>query len=196
MTTIHDIVMGAARPGRSCGDCVACCQVLNIDQPDMLKPAGQMCLHCTGKGCGVYAVRPNVCREWDCAYKRIASMPPETRPDKLGVLFTIDRQQRPRSPFDRLYFVGLAIKDPKALYSKDTLNVAYMLANGPLPIYLSAGDQRELIYPREALAAAILDPGGSHDPALAEEAKAWMAKYEPFARLADEAARHTAMGAA
>jgi len=196
MTTIHDIVLGAAKHGRACGDCVVCCQVLNIDQPDMLKPAGQMCLHCTGKGCGVYAVRPTVCREWDCAYKRVASMPPETRPDKLGVVFTIDRQTRPLSPFDRLYFVGLAVKDAKALYTKDTLNVASMLANGPLPIFLSAADQREMIYPREDLAAAILDPGGPHDPALVEEGKAWMAKYEPFARLADEAALQTARGAA
>jgi len=175
MTTIHDIVMGAAKQGRSCGECVACCQVLNIDQPDMLKPAGQMCLHCTGAGCGVYAVRPNVCREWDCAYKRIASMPPETRPDKLGVLFTIDRQAKPQSPFDRLYFVALAIKDAKALYSKDTLNVAYMLANGPLPIFLSAADKRERVYPREALAAAILVPYGPHDPALVEVGRAGMA---------------------
>jgi hypothetical protein len=196
MTTIHDIVMGGAKQGRACGDCVVCCQVLNIDQPDMLKPAGQMCLHCTGTGCGVYAVRPNVCREWECAYKRIASMPPETRPDKLGVLFTIDRQPMPLSPFDRLYFVGRAVRDAKALYTENTLNVAYMLSNGPLPIYLSAGDERELIYPREDLAAAILHPDRPHAPALVEEGKAWMARYEPYARLADEAARHLAKGVA
>jgi hypothetical protein len=196
MTTLHDLVMGGAKAGKACGDCIVCCQVLNIDQPDMLKPAGQMCLHCTGTGCGVYAARPTVCREWECAYKRIASMPPETRPDKLGVLFTIDRQPKPRLPFDRLYFVGRAVKDAKALYTENTLNVAYMLSNGPLPIYLSAGDERELIYPREDLAAAILRPDGPHAPALVEEAKTWMARYEPYARLADEAARHLAQGAA
>lgn len=196
MTTIHDIVLGPAKPQRACGDCVACCQVLNIDTPQMLKPAGQMCMHCTGKGCGVYPNRPTACREWDCAWRRVASMPPETRPDKLGVLFTIDRQAEPRSPFDRLYFVGRAVSEARALYTEDALNVASMLAAGPLPIYICAGDKRELIYPREDLAAAILHPDRPHDPALAEEGRAWMAKYEPFARLADEVAREIAVGAA
>lgn len=189
MTTIHDIVLGPAKPERACGDCVACCKVLNIDEPDMLKPADQMCMHCTGKGCGVYATRPEVCRTWDCAWRRVASMPKETRPDKLGVVFTIDGQANAQTPFDRLYFVGRAVGWPAALHTQDTLNVASMLAHGPLPIYISWGSERQLIYPREELAAAILDPLGPHAPAVVEEGKAWMAKYEPFARLADEAAR-------
>ena len=71
MTTIHDLVLGPAIPARACGDCVACCRVLNIDEPDMVKPADQMCMHCTGKGCGIYDSRPNVCRVWDCAWRRI-----------------------------------------------------------------------------------------------------------------------------
>jgi len=58
-----------------------------------------------------------------------------------------------------------------------------------LPIFISWGDQRQLMYPRPELAAAILDPGGGHDPALVEEGHAFMARFEPYARLADEAAR-------
>ncbi|MEI9889260.1 MAG: hypothetical protein WDN45_00190 [Caulobacteraceae bacterium] len=189
MTTIHDIVLGAAKSGRACGDCVACCQVLNIDEPDMIKPAGQLCMHCTGKGCSIYDSRPGVCRTWDCVWRRIESMPPETRPDRLGVVFAIDRQAEPRNPFDRLYFVARATGAPEALHSRPTGDVAAMLAHGPLPIFASWGAERQMIYPRVELAAAIVDPQGPHDPALAAEGEAWMAKYEPFARLADEVAR-------
>lgn len=189
MTTIHDLVLGPAIPARACGDCVACCQVLNIDEPDMVKPADQMCMHCTGKGCGVYDSRPQVCRDWDCVWRRIDSMPMETRPDHLGVLFTIDRQAEPQTPFDRLYFVARAMDGGEALKKGPTKDVCMMLAHGPLPIFASWADGRQLIYPREELAAAILDPEGGHAPALVEEGRAFMARFEPFARLAEEAVR-------
>jgi hypothetical protein len=189
MTTIHDIILGAAKPERPCGDCVACCKVLNIDEPDMVKPADQMCMHCTGKGCGIYDSRPNVCRVWDCAWRRIESMPLSTRPDQLGVVFTIDRQGEPLTPFDRLYFVGRAVEGPEALGKPEVTDIGVMLAAGPLPVFISWEGERQMMVPRPALAAAILDPEGGHDPALVEEGRAWMTKFEPFARLADEAAK-------
>jgi len=189
MTTIHDLVLGPAIPARACGDCVACCQVLNIDEPDMVKPADQMCMHCTGKGCGVYDTRPQVCRDWDCVWRRIDSMPPQTRPDRLGVLFTIDRQAEPQTPFDRLYFVARAMDAAAALDSGPSRDVFAMLAQGPLPIFACWAGGRQMIYPREELAAAILDPDGGHAPVLVEEGRAFMAKFEPFARLAEETVR-------
>jgi hypothetical protein len=190
MTTLHDLVLGPAIPARACGDCVACCKVLNIDEPDMVKPADQMCMHCTGKGCGIYESRPQVCRSWDCVWRRIASMPLETRPDHLGVLFTVDRRAEPQTPFDRLYFVARAVDAPEALGKSATTDVGVMLTNGPLPIFISWGDQRQMMHPRAELAAAILDPQAGHDPALVEEGRAFMARFEPYARLADAAARH------
>ena len=192
MTTIHDIVLGPAVAARACDGCVACCQVLNIDAPEMIKPANQMCMHCTGQGCAVYDTRPQVCRTWDCVWRRIESMPLETRPDHLGVLFTIDRQADPQSPFDRLYFVARAVDEPEALKKQPTLDAAAMLAHGPLPIFACWDDERRMIYPRAELAAAILDPDGGHAPALVEEGRAFMARFEPFARLADEAVRQAA----
>jgi hypothetical protein len=189
MTTIHDIILGAAKPERACGDCVACCKVLNIVEPDLVKPADQMCPHCTGKGCGIYDTRPQVCRAWDCVWRRIDSMPPSTRPDQLGVVFTIDRQPEPLTPFDRLYFVGRAVDDPTALGKPEVTDVGVMLSAGPLPIFISWEGERQMMVPRAELAAAILDPEGRHDPALIEEGRAWMKKFEPFARLADEAAK-------
>lgn len=186
MTTIHDIVLGPALASRACGDCVACCQVLNIDEPDMVKPADQLCMHCTGAGCGIYATRPNVCREWDCVWRRIDTMPLETRPDRCEVLWTIDRQAEPRSPFDRIYFVARAVGDPTKLQAQPMLDTASMLAHGPLPIFVTWDNERRMIYPREELAQAILDPDNARAQ-LVEEGEAWMARFTPFANLADQA---------
>ena len=41
MTTIHDLMFGQTREDRPCGDCIACCQVLNIDEPELVKPQGR-----------------------------------------------------------------------------------------------------------------------------------------------------------
>lgn len=187
MTTIHDIVLGPALDSRPCGDCAACCTVLNVDEPDLVKPAGETCMNCTGTGCAIYDTRPAICREWNCVWRRIDTMPLATRPDQCGVIFTIDRQPTPQTVFDRLYFVGRAIDEPEKLKKQPVLDIAQMLAHGPLPIFASWGEQRAMIYPRQELAQAILDPLGS-PPALVKEGRAWMDKYEPFARLADQVA--------
>jgi hypothetical protein len=191
MTTIHDIVMGPALESHPCGGCTACCTVLNVSEPDLVKPAGQTCMHCTGMGCSIHSTRPNICREWNCAYRRIETMPIETRPDRCGVVFTIDRQAQPQTPFEKLYFVGRAVDDPEKLKKQPVLDIAYMLAHGPLPIFASWGDQMEMIFPRKELAEAILNPAAA-TPALAEEGREWMAKYEPFAKLADQVAPQAA----
>ena len=146
-------------------------------------------MHCTGSGCAIYDSRPKVCRSWDCVWRRIGSMPMETRPDQLGVLFTIDRQPEPQTPFDRLYFVGRATGAPEALNRQASRDALAMLAQGPLPIFASWADGREMIFPRPEVAAAILDPAGGHAPALVAEGRAFMEKFEPFARLADAAAQ-------
>jgi hypothetical protein len=189
MTTIHDIVLGPAIPDRACGDCVACCQVLDIDEPELVKPADQMCEHCSGEGCSIHESRPQLCRDWDCVWRRIVSMPLETRPDHLGVLWTIDRQAHPRTTFDRLYVVARAVDEPEALKTGPNTDIAAMMAHGPLPIFAAWGDQRRLIYPRAELAEAILQPTRTHAPGLAAEGREFMDKFEPFARLAEESLR-------
>jgi hypothetical protein len=186
MTTLHDIILGPAIAARACDGCVACCKVLNINEPELVKPADQLCMHCTGQGCGIHDGRPQVCRDWDCVWRRIDSMPLETRPDHLGVVWTIDRQADPQTPFDRLYFVARAVDEPEALKKGPNTDVAAMLAHGPLPIFDCWDDQRRLIYPRAELAEAILDPLAGHAPALVEEGRAFLARFEPFARAADQ----------
>src|SRR5262249_6364064 len=54
--------------GRECGECSACCKVLDVLELD--KPAHQWCKHCRpGRGgCLIYDRRPTICRVFACAW--------------------------------------------------------------------------------------------------------------------------------
>jgi hypothetical protein len=111
-TPLEDLLLGPNIEDRPCGDCVACCVVTHIDTPELVKPEMTVCPHCTGGGCGIYEDRPQVCRTYNCGYKRIPSLPEDTRPDRIGVMFTLERHLPPRNVFEHLYFVGVATRDP------------------------------------------------------------------------------------
>lgn len=62
---------------RECGSCNACCTVLRIDSEpgystrfdnaeDVAKSAQEKCRFLTEQGCGIYEVRPIVCRRFKC----------------------------------------------------------------------------------------------------------------------------------
>jgi hypothetical protein len=74
-------------PGRSCGTCSLCCKVIRIDE--FPKPAGVWCTHCRpGKGCGIHATRPAVCRGAYCEWMLSRGLGPEWKPEKAKfVLF-------------------------------------------------------------------------------------------------------------
>jgi len=55
--------------------------------PELGKPHGTACVHCTGSACGIYQSRPRSCRDFDCAYSMgVFGDVPELRPDALGVM--------------------------------------------------------------------------------------------------------------
>jgi hypothetical protein len=72
-------------PGRECGECVLCCQVQNIDKPQVQKASGVLCKHCTGGGCAIYETRFDVCRGFHCGWRQLANLDESWRPDRSGV---------------------------------------------------------------------------------------------------------------
>ncbi|MGJ0392583.1 MAG: hypothetical protein ACR650_07465 [Methylocystis sp.] len=76
-------------PGKACGACHFCCKVLEIEETK--KAAGKLCEHCVGAdGCGVYATRPQVCRDYHCQWKEDRGLPATMRPDRVGTLLMDD----------------------------------------------------------------------------------------------------------
>lgn len=73
----------AAAPGKSCGDCMMCCTILEIEE--FKKDAGPACVHCMASGgCDIYATRPQLCRDFECEWLTDRKLPPQFRPDRLG----------------------------------------------------------------------------------------------------------------
>ena len=66
-----------------------CCKVLDIEH--FGKPAGRLCAHCDpGRGCAIYADRPEVCREYECLWLTERDLSITLKPDKIGALLMED----------------------------------------------------------------------------------------------------------
>ena len=84
----------------NCGTCTACCRIFEI--PELAKPAGKWCEHCEiGRGCTIYATRPEVCREFECLWLLSQQrddprehLAPELRPDRCKVVFSPSTNDR------------------------------------------------------------------------------------------------------
>jgi hypothetical protein len=62
-------------PGKSCGGCTLCCKVLSIKE--LAKPQGAWCPKCSvGRGCSIYAQRPEECRAFTCGYLQLDYLGP------------------------------------------------------------------------------------------------------------------------
>jgi hypothetical protein len=70
---------------RQCGTCTQCCIVAAIDKPEIQKAPGVACRHCRG-GCTIYETRPQICRDYHCAWRILPILPYDWRPDRCGIL--------------------------------------------------------------------------------------------------------------
>jgi uncharacterized protein len=70
----------------TCGDCTLCCKVIGVKSLD--KPRDKWCRHCTKKLCTIYDERPDDCRQFDCVWLKMETLPDEFRPDRCGFIIT------------------------------------------------------------------------------------------------------------
>jgi len=78
----------AATQGKSCGPCMMCCIVLEIEE--LKKPAGPACANCVNPGCRIYPDRPQVCRDFECEWLTSRTLPQNFRPDLIGAILMED----------------------------------------------------------------------------------------------------------
>jgi hypothetical protein len=76
-------------PGRSCGHCSLCCKLLGVIE--LAKPANVWCPHCKpGKGgCGIYSVRPQICRTYACGWLMSETVGEEWYPLHSHMILTL-----------------------------------------------------------------------------------------------------------
>lgn len=179
MMTADELIehlIGPPVAGRGCGDCVACCAILAIDEPELRKDAGVLCPHNSGCGCTIYAERPAMCRTWYCVWRRLAPMPAELRPDLCGLMFYLRIDPGNADPFQRVCLIGCVLPGWESLPRDSLLEIAAGLMHGVgMPVWLNRGDETEIVYPDARLRDAIADPDGTRFRDLVPQALAWRA---------------------
>lgn len=185
--TLSDNIRGAVAPtlplaaGRECGGCVVCCEVLPVDDREFQKPGGVLCKHCSSKGCGIYATRPAVCREWFCGWRRVAELPDELRPDRSGILI-MDYQQNPApSLLHKHYLVAIALRSRDAFLEPPFQKALVHFRKNRVPLWLASSDgAMNLAHPTLEVALALFGQEPPATPEVAHEAELWRGIYEPL----------------
>ncbi len=179
-TLDEDALWGRPTDNRSCGDCIVCCKVLIIDTEGLKKPAGTLCQHSTGTGCGIYSDRPKVCRTFHCGWRRIPSMPDDTRPDRLGVMFSLARPFPAVNILRKLYIRAMALNSWDDFQSPLAQESIAMFRLGMTPLWLHFGDVMRLAHPSDAIGNVLINGHPSPTPQIAAEADKWRRMYEPM----------------
>lgn len=179
MTGYEEAIFGPLAPERTCGECVACCKILVINHPNLRKEADCLCPHNVGSGCGIYETRPTVCRNWHCLWRHLADMPDGLRPDRSGMMVSLEGHRPPRTIFENLYVVIRAIDGPEVFDTPIGQELIASFARMEvLPVWISWAGKKFLVHPDQALADAIVNPNTAHKELIAE-GRAWRARY-PF----------------
>lgn len=139
-------------PDRSCGTCTVCCRILEIQALD--KPAGILCRHNTGTGCGIYPERPEACARWHCLWRRIDTLPDGLRPDRSGVMFSLESRSPTADAPDATCIVGRAVHDVRDFDRPETLEgFAMFVREGSFPVWKVSERGARLVHPGAQIAS-------------------------------------------
>lgn len=177
---LETMLLGPVLPDRACGDCAACCTVLTVDTPDFKKPAGTPCSHLASRGCGIHAERPHICRTWFCAWRRVAAMPEDVRPDRSGLLVSLDFQREPRNCFEGVSINVRAIGGSGTMDTGMAATVLDSVCDQIVPVWFSDGSEKMLMHPEREVADLVLS-GETAPPHLRAEVAAWRERFAVFA---------------
>src|SRR5215472_7327577 len=125
-------------PGRSCGYCTVCCYAPKIDTPELQKLPGVVCPNCTGRGCGIYASRPNPCRDFDCGWRFLPQLSDEWRPDRSGVLILTLTENIPAGYAVDWGFQLLVLGGEESVRTLEFIEFVVATVNSGIPTYIAA----------------------------------------------------------
>ena len=164
---------------RQCGECHVCCDVLHINEGDFKKPANNICHNYNGLNCNIYDQRPKTCKDWYCLWRQVGWMNETTRPDILGVMFSIERTENSKIIFEKIYIVCRALNDADDFQKPEVQQIIRLLKDeGSLPIWLSYKAKKQLIYPNNIFADAISRPFETPYQSQLINALKWRDQYD------------------
>ncbi|WBO22260.1 YkgJ family cysteine cluster protein [Sphingomonas abietis] len=176
---LETTIFGPLVADRDCGDCTVCCETLRIDTPDLRKPANTRCTHLGAQGCTIHAVRPDICRAWFCGWRRAAAMPDAARPDRSGLLVSLDFVRAPRNVFEGVAIVIRSLVGRAVFGGAAAAELIDGLCDQMVPVWIHDGEKKVLVHPEDEVANLVLS--GAAPPAhLRAEVAAWRRLYGVF----------------
>jgi hypothetical protein len=153
-------------PDTSCGECVMCCEWLNIEGEEFSKKAGVLCQHCTvgdsGGGCGIYETRPKICRAFFCGWRLIPALGPDWRPDKSKVIIMlVEKNVPPQYDGAMTGFNFVVLGGSQTILRPGFAEYLTLLVSRKVAVYLSADSPKTLINEYLAPLAARGDMEGA-----------------------------------
>ncbi|KAB1072908.1 hypothetical protein F6X53_27715 [Methylobacterium soli] len=107
-----------------------------------------MCEHNTGRACGIYHERPETCARWYCLWRRIDALPDELRPDRSGVVFTLESRPPGDSASEGACIVCRAVDGGRAFDQWEVVEAfAMFIREGSLPVWRASTQSATLMYP-------------------------------------------------
>ncbi len=176
---LETTLLGPVLADRDCGDCTACCTELTVDTPEFAKPAGTPCIHLCEQGCGIHAVRPRICRTWFCAWRRVASLPDAARPDRSGLLVSLNFVDTPQNCLEGVSINVRMLAGSDAIANGMAAAVLDGVCDQLVPVWFSDGSEKMLMHPDKDVAGFVIS--GNAAPAhLQDEVAAWRERYGVF----------------
>jgi hypothetical protein len=149
------------QPPGSCGECVMCCEWLDIETEGLSKKAGVLCQHCHGGGCGIYETRPVLCRTFFCGWRLVQQLGDDWRPDKSGVMILLVTKDVPRQYSGaETGFNFVVLGGDAAVLRHGFAEYLSLLVSRQVAVYLSADSPKTLINDYLAPLAAANDIDG------------------------------------
>lgn len=176
---LETMLIGPVVPMRDCGDCTACCTHLTVNSPDFAKPAGVACSHMAAGGCAIHAVRPHICRTWFCVWRRRADLPDAARPDRSGLLISLNFVDQPQNCLEAVSINIRMLPRSDAIRSGMAAAILDRLCDRLVPVWFSDGEEKMLMHPAADVARVILSDAPP-PVALAQEVAAWRERYAVF----------------
>ena len=176
---LETTLLGPVLPDRECGDCTACCTELTVDTPEFAKPAGTPCVHLCEQGCGIHVVRPRICRTWFCAWRRVASLPDAARPDRSGLLVSLNFINKPQNCLEGVSINVRVLAGSDAIANGMAATVLDSVCDQLVPVWFSDGSKKMLMHPDAEVARFVLS-GDPAPPHLQDEVAAWRERYAVF----------------
>ena len=151
-------------PGRACSACTLCCTVLSIDTPRLQKVPGVTCDHCAG-GCAIHTTRPDICRQFFCAWRTLEILSSDWRPDMSGIFAQLETEDIPDS-FAMRTAISLMLVGPnpiKTIRQKQFIDFVVTGIKDGIPIFLSlpgpkGHEAAKLILNTDEMQGAIASP--------------------------------------